>query len=804
MKNVLKKLNCMLVLVAALLMITGCPKEPAGPDTHKVTVTTNVDVAAVTFTVEDGTTLEQIKQFPTDPVLDGYTFDGYYTTENEKFAKNKPITKDVVLFAKFTKNNTAANVTEEKSADGSTTTITTTTDETTGKTEVVSEKKEKDGSSTTTTTTTDETTGTKEVVTEKKETDGSSTTTKETTDQSGNTTVETTTTDNQGNTKTEAEVKPADNATVESLINTGIRMIAQENILEAKACFEAAYKLNPNDDQAKVVSALVDLASISTNEKLGKFFKDHLGIQNYPGTLNALIAGDWLKASNYEVEEPFDIYTTELVEEKEPKASGYYYYKARRAGGVNTRVGDSEDPSIIWSSSEYKLKTINGKNYLFTRAKEKEYESKINTTCYLSDGLFQEIEASGTNSKGYYQIDGKGDYLVYAKYNAEYSGPCYKAGEWKDYTFVGKTTYISPTFASMEKETWFTTATKNESYFAQLVTANILKGNVNGLDSAIDDLYSALFESNEYKSAIKKIDSVKADVLVPSTLIEALELQQFYGQGEKIKLGKTELNLVKALLNIYKGIFEYVQSIDLSTDLSFLETKKIFSNNSVKGNEFAQYLNTTFTGYDAALDPIANKFLSTRSEKKLAASKETFISVIDDVVAAYDSITGTNSIYPAVVGQYAKQGKVFREAAVALKTAISKGKEFFMPMEMEGIPAAWPTAAGNGILSVNMGEVFGKDLFAINTYLDLCDYSGHKAPSLYIVTGQDASGKPILKNYTELKTISLGQDYICLKVDLSKLEALTNMAAMIPLESEYIPLPVQAAAIIFNFYYTAK
>ena len=891
MNKSIKNLGIMLTLIAALFMITGCPQEvPQDAKKHTVTIATYGEegkIVPLSFTVQEGDTLESIADLA-GVSLESFDFVGFYTADGKEFAKTKPITSDLNLYARFEKKTATeekdpanSNVTvkeektETKTADVSEVVVETTTTTTVldnGKTEVKIE-------STTTETTSEKTTTTEE--TTNIAADGSSTSNSETvvqdstgktistaetnvttdaegnstsvtTDDKGNETIQTTdadgnsttvTTDSEGNKTTvtkdfegnattvtedkdgnvNVEIKPADEATVESIINSGIKAISEGNIISAKSFFEAAYAKDPNNDQAKVVSALVDLASISTNEKLGEFFKDHFGIQNYPGTLNALIAGDWLRASTYEVENPFYLYTSELKEVKTPKEGDYYYYKASFYSNDIDDYWDvykQYEKEGIVRSNTYKLKTIDGKNYLFSVNNERNYEHQISETYnFPEEGLFFEILAPDgsydTYKNNYYKIDGKGEYLVWAEYNADYPGPCYK-GEYKDYLFKGKTTYIAPTFASMEKENWFATATTNETYFAQLVTANLLKGNVNGLDSAIDDLYEALFNSNEYKSAIAKIDSVKADVIIPGSLVKALELKQFYGEGEKIKLGKTELNLIKALLNIYKGIFEYVQSIDLSSDLSFFETDKLFHDTvpELKSNEefeepdeFELYLMEKLTGYDATIDPLANKFLSTRDEDKLAASKETFVSVIDDIVAAYDSITGEKSIYPSVVGEYAKKGKVFRDAAVLLRTAIADGGAFYIPQHIDGIPAAWPTADGNGIISVDMKELFGKDLFAIGTYLDLCTIGEdkHEAPALYTITGKDKDNNYIFKNITEVEQFEFDENImIFIKLDISRLQALTNMAAMIPLKGEYMPIPAEAFGVIYQFYYTVK
>ncbi len=834
MKNVLKKISLMLTFLAALFMITGCPKDaPQGTKECKVTIATfdGENVKNLDFTVEEGDTLESITDLKVS--LEGFDFVGYFTTNGVEFTKTQPITSDLKLYARFEKRG---NPTEETNGN-----VTTKEETIETKTASISEAQTtittvttKLGDGTETTTIESVTTETKEdkttVVTEEITeiaADGSSTKTTEstTTDANNNVVSETsvtTTTDAQGNssttttdttydehgtptTHTDVQTTTASESTVEDLINFGINSLKDGNLLAAKSFFEAAYKKDSKDKQAIVASALVDLASVSANPKIGTFFKNHLGVQNYPGTLDALITGDWLIASQYTEPETFEVGVIKVEEVSKPEVGSLYICKAKK-------VNKNTDGAIS-AHVEYQIKTVEGTNYFFSQEAEAQYEKYVDKHTYFSigiDAIMGSIMGSLSYSRpDYYKVDPDGDCYLLAHYAEDYTGPCYKYDPETE-VFQGKTTYHAPTLDTLTNasdKTWFTITTQNFDYFEKLVAANILKGNVNGLDSAVDDLYEAIFDSKEYKSAVKKINDLDGDVLIPGALIDALGLTEFYGEDEEIKLGKSELKLIEALLNVYKGMFEYIQSIDLSIDLSFLKSKEIFSSFETEGTEqkALNYLMSTISSYNAAIDPLANDFLSTRNEAKLAASKATFVSVIEDIIAAYTSITGEDSIYPSVVGETLAKGSVFKDAATSLKNAISEGGVFYAPMEMSGIPATWPTKEGEGIISVDMSELFGKDLFAIGTYLQLCTVNGHKAPALYTITGENEEGDYILTNLSEIENFEFGENsFVVIKLNLSRVKKLSNMAALIPLDGDYIPLPAEVAAYVYNFYYTTK
>ena len=280
--------------------------------------------------------------------------------------------------------------------------------------------------------------------------------------------------------------------------------------------------------------------------------------------------------------------------------------------------------------------------------------------------------------------------------------PCaYEGYDGVDYTY-----YKKAMFPTLSVPDWF----KNspfKNYFGELLLANILNGNSNGLNNALDDLYNVLF-SSEYEDACKKIDAVTGSVKIPSRVIDDFGLTEIVGTSD-VKLGKAELALIKTSFNILKATIEYAQSYNLNSDLSFLKFNWADKDEAMK--VFEKYLQ-----YDASIDPLKNGFMSQRSPEKMAASKEHFASAVSDLIAAYDDILKNTTDYPTALTEVLKEYKVLREGAVQLQTAITNGGKFYIP-ETDGLPDSWPAS---GSLYIDLGKLFDASNFELKNFIS-CD-----------------------------------------------------------------------------------
>ena len=766
MKETLRKLGLLLSSLAVILFMTGCPspETPVEPTKYTVTVYAAENAEAKIFTVEEGDTLASIKDLPA-PALDGYTFAGWFTAEKVKIETSAPIKSNLTVYAKFEKTSTAGSTktTETKTADGTKTVTVETT----------------------------------------------------TTDESGITTTvtETTTTDKDGteSTQIDTDVKTSTEVTVDDLINLGIATLASDepDITKAQAYFNAAYDKDPENDKTKVYSALSDIASIVTNSKIQQFFSDHLGITNYPSDLSTLIAGNWLSAKEYESEESKNFYVYPAKEVASTSSYSSYFYKAREI------ASDSPEYSSARHGYIYYKVTINGKEY-YTSSKYERDLLKNGQTRYLFGNSYYNY-----SSYSAYKLDENGDCLVSMSASEAGNAKAYKLNDNEPVTASYKVIYKAPVLKSLSDESWFSTQASNAMGIQYLLFANILNGNASGLDSIIDDLYSALYESDEYKNACKKIDSIKGNVELSAKEIESFGLKSIFGDEDKPALvGATELKLIESVLNIYKGLLEYLQCYSFNTNLSFVKDSwsKILENIQAESEEesmekmtaLMEYAMSLIASYNATIDPIANGFLSVRNAEKMTASKNTFIGILADLIAAYDSITGEDTIYPSAITETVVDGAGIREGAALLKDAITNGGKFYIPKAIFGgeLPETWPKAAGSELYTLDCGKLFTAGQFAIEKLLDMGTVAGtassSKVPYIYKV---DAEGKLGAKITTAVDFASLltegDPEEVVVAIKVLAPQTLSEVINLefIPSDAMEIKIPAMYGSLIFQFYY---
>ncbi len=898
MNSLLKKLGLVLTIFAALVLATACPgPNTAKPDkTKQYTLTVYAQLgedgalsAPAKFTVEEGDTLESITDLPAAS-LEGYDFIGWYAADGSKFGTNTPIKADTTIYARFykrtalqadsSKNETEKTKEETKTTDGSstetTTTISTNDDgeavETVVTVETAADKTSTE--TTDTTTTKDDGSVVKETVTVEKDAEGTATSKTEvtaTTGADGKTTVEQTTTDAEGKTVTTHAVTSinADGdtvvtyvddqgktvgqpviipATAHQLIAKGIdELVRAKNagpgLVAAKKWFDKAYTKYPDDDEAILYSALSDLTSVVTNDKFGKFFKDHLGITNYPKTLEALVSNDWLKEATYKIADYSWIYPVKMTEVADPADYGDYYFKGKLA--------DNSDYYAYYFPVQY-----NSKTYYVDKDDKDRFEAHISGKSVDYMFGFGSHSMSGfKNSSPAVLCDSENDSAFDCWVLAPYSEGVAKGLTPYDYNTRSEIKYNyttnmkGPAFADPSDQDWFTSTANEIDYLAKRLLANILKGNAQGLNSAIDDLYEAMFNSNEYKSACDKINSIKASVEVPAIAVEGMGLKEIFGTS-KVELGATELRLIKSALDVFKGVFEYIQSYNLNYDLSFfMEHFDALTASVIKVNDegdsnnaeesdglppIAAALLEGISEYNASLDPLANRFLFARddAQDKMDASKATFLGIIDSVIASYDSMTGNNSIYPKAIKDQLGKYAVLKEGAIALRDAIAEGQYFYIPADNTDVSklTSWPTEDADGLWWVNFGAVFRAGEFAFNSLIECDDADAavaDYAPVIYYISGYNENdGNPEYKELTsaeELKTYLNGSeegegeegdeeesempDLYLNVLAFGTINEVTNIPAdFVPMIANdgsdcYMPIPAPVGIMLFNFYY---
>lgn len=889
LRKILRK-TAVFALAASFFLGAGLVSCASSDDEEEnVTKTVKVTLAETSektaaYTLEKGKTIADIT-YPDgtkykDPSREEYTFGGWYDADGTRYPATRKITKDVVLSATWSKetktkdnpDGTKTETTESESADGSKSTTEVTKDENGKTTETKTTTEKSDGTKETVTEKADGTKTTETVnknntsitVTEKTADDGSKTTETVEKDGSGKVTqttevtetsdgkVTTTVTDANGKTTTTETQKE-----YKKYIDAGIKALEKEtpDIDSAVENFKKAYTTEANDE-TRVYSALASLASISTKKATADFVKNHLGITNYPSTMNALFSPDWLQAVEYiDYEDEEWVYGCKGFKESNPnEVTGYLYgyssfTKTSSSSYYNTYYRCSVKPVdnynyesvAVYKFGIYKRETIEGKTAYFKLDELESYEQKTNGSSditdyykvtldengdyYVNSGYLSGVDTSSaiaytdgnsvsvnytytdtsstSSYSGYYRcsitpadyydynnntvgkwsickkitISGKeiygrlSDIAEYERdttgstqYNSEYytytlnnngeyyvsfyvnsdnrdkfaGYKMYKQTDWDEaeYTYDVKTK-----FATLNVPSWLKNSSLNNNLSA-LLLANILEGNTNGLNSALDDFYSLIFDSSEYKEAITKLDEITTSVKVPANVIEDFGLTDIVG-NTSVKLGPAELGLVKTAFTALKATVEYFQSYNLNSDLSFL--KFDWNDDQAIQKVFEKYLK-----YDASIDPLKTGFLSQRSASKMESSKADFAQAVSDLIAAYDDILANSGDYPTVVSDTLEEYKILRDGAEKLQAAIKNGGKFYIPSSLVSEEAteddllaiaSWPTS---GDKYVDFGKLFD------NATFNLCNYVSKDGdvPSIRSMNSEERYDKTTDEYYT--------------------------------------------------------
>ena len=553
------------------------------------------------------------------------------------------------------------------------------------------------------------------------------------------------------------------------LLNQGIELICEGHFDEGFTKIKLAYA-NEQNDETKMYYALVELASISTDESVNKIMKDNLGITNYPAEFNSLISGDWLeKYYDYRRVNLYDVYDAkyyygyvrvdgELCDSSENGAVYAPYYLDGEGDWINTwgvlsseyiknpvlsdegkyviKARDIEN--IPESTNVYSVNSTGESKEFFDEEFVLSYETiyklgeyicedgyvrvdgelceswednSVNISCYLDDED-DWIDSWGVLSSNYIKnpvVSENGRYLVRSwnvseipegtkyyekdwmgedkrvlsydedglRYLAQFNEPA-----WLKDTDLYKETFVGTTA---------TIVTQASRFYASLVDCN-----PNGANELIDNIVNVF---NTKFNPVKEIANTISNnsVLIPAKVIETLNLEELLGDSN-VKLGKAELNVVIASLQLFKGIFEWISSYDLSANIT--ELKSLFNSNESFDHNFIN-------------DIIKVDTFKTRNESAMALSKATFVDALDMLLASYDFIVSSENDYPqAAKDEIKRYGDVLKSACNQLKNSITNGTVFYIPKDNPFETSEWNATKDNCWFGIDMGKLFKPGYFS--------------------------------------------------------------------------------------------
>lgn len=450
------------------------------------------------------------------------------------------------------------------------------------------------------------------------------------------------------------------------LLNQGIELICEGHFDEGFAKIKLAYA-NEQNDETKMYYALVELASISTDESVNKIMKENLGITNYPAEFNSLISGDWL--------------------EKYPSTRRVYLFDVYDAKYSNDYIRVDGELCESWEDNSVRISCYLDDEGDWVDIWDYEHEDKyIKNPVVSEDGrylVYKHYVSKIPEGTKYYEYDWTGDYKKILDYDdnssllAQFNEPAWlKDTDYYKESFVGATATVT---------------TQAYRFYASLIDCN-----PNGANELIDNIVNVF---NTKFNPVKEIANTISNnsVLIPAKVIETLNLEELLGDSN-VKLGKAELNVVIASLQLFKGIFEWISSYDLSANIT--ELKSLFNSNESFDHNFIN-------------DIIKVDTFKTRNESAMALSKATFVDALDMLLASYDFIVSSENDYPqAAKDEIKRYGDVLKSACNQLKNSIANRTVFYIPKDNPFETSEWNATKDNCWFGIDMGKLFKAGYFS--------------------------------------------------------------------------------------------
>lgn len=214
----------------------------------------------------------------------------------------------------------------------------------------------------------------------------------------------------------------------------------------------------------------------------------------------------------------------------------------------------------------------------------------------------------------------------------------------------------------------------------------VAKANPQGLNKALNELLKIFTTTYDEVVDISK-DMEQSTVTLPEKLIEALELEELFGDYD-ILAGKAELDVVIAAMGLVKGGLEYISAFDWTFNTSSIKT----------GMNVDDFITAVQSG---------TNLLTTTNKDMLAASKKSFLDAVNLAMSSYEYIVGENKVYTTVIKDTLNEYNIFYKATKAFKDALESGGNFYVPDADIFDLKDWPTSESDDwLLQINCGKLF--------------------------------------------------------------------------------------------------
>jgi hypothetical protein len=503
------------------------------------------------------------------------------------------------------------------------------------------------------------------------------------------------------------------NKDTDQLITAGKEALESGNISSAINAFESAYTKNPGNAEALVYSTVGKLASIAWSPEVGNFFKNRLGLKNYPSTMDALInPNSWFEyypdkdradgyydssVGRYVSWQSKDEYISwggkaEDFEKTYPKGDGYYYYWGEYKF-VSAQQKQGEDAYWYYDDNGNSVQWVAREDYF-----------------WLSDAEFAREYPDGS---GYYYWDSGYTFVTSTPHYESSSMPPLNVPEW----VKGKGIYTD----SLTEN-----GGASSSTWPIILTANLIDKNTTGLNPALDDVINAVFNNPNYTEAMNRIaalkeNSTKAPVKMDVSIIQEFGLSEFFGDAD-VYVGWAELELLASALKLVKGTLLYVNSYNWSYDIGFVKDLPWDETILEEANI------DTIAGNLNKVLPLRTGFLTDRGGSWMEDSRKAYGEAVASLIGVYDYYTGTDSNLPPGAKDLLKEYKDYRDEAEKARTAMNSKGTY--------------TLEGDGMnITIDFGKLFNPGQLALDKLIETAGSGAAKSPAFYGVNGNGMPAK---------------------------------------------------------------
>ena len=442
----------------------------------------------------------------------------------------------------------------------------------------------------------------------------------------------------------------------------------------AVSYFKKAYEADKTDE-TKLYYALAELASISTDSSVAKLLKENFGLKNYPSSMNALFSGSWMKEYLYTracqtatfVKDPNGNYV---------RGNTYYSDSYDNVLSFYSKYTKYDDYWISPDYYGYYYRYINpsdtGDTMFTISYPDKTWQYDNETGNYVE----KENEDAINEYKAF--IEANKDCLYSLKETKTIQLPRSALGYgYDEKELIPEFTVIDQNDPNYQATLY--NSLKTTETMAYLMLANFFKCNAEGFNKLIDNILNVY--GTRYENAKKLVSDLKQEnITVPADIISALGLDEMLGTNT-VKIGKAEVDVCFAAMDIYKGLFQWFSSYDLSLDLDVVKDRmfQLYNPNDPYaswGSVPTRYAEMFRYGSDTIFEELYSltnaKTFTVRSETAMAASKNTILNALNKAIASYEYITGSSKSYPSEVKAKIKDAgddayAIVKEVAKALK-----------------------------------------------------------------------------------------------------------------------------------------